>query len=246
MHLDHIVHFVTAPPETMKTEADSAGFKSVLGGKHAQWGTANTLSFLASSYIEWLSLVELSVAEKADHPLTQLLLHDRPSGPGFGTICLRPESIEHVWKKFREKGIATTEVLDASRETPAGDVLRWKMLFVLEEPTDQLPLPFFIEWEQTQVEKYKDLNAEGQLPEHVEKLQVKQLVLATEDPKATARKWSELFDVKAEGNEVILNNTRLHFVSSEGGPCRLQRVDIAGTGTHNTIEIEGGTYTFLP
>lgn len=246
MHLDHIVHFVTASPETMKIKADTAGFKSVLGGKHAQWGTANTLSFLASSYIEWLSLMDVSVAEGADHPLTQLLLHDRPNGPGFGTICLRPKSIEDVWKKFQQKGIATTEVLDASRETPAGDVLRWKMLFVLEEPTDHLPLPFFIEWEQTQEEKYTDLEAADQLPVHVEQLQVKQLILSTNDPNATAKKWAELFDAKVEDNEVVLENTRLQFVNSAGGPGRLQRVDIAGTGTHNTIEIEGGTYTFLP
>ncbi|WP_342526425.1 VOC family protein [Chryseomicrobium sp. FSL W7-1435] len=246
MNLDHIVHFVSESPKEVVEKTNYAGISSVLGGEHVQWGTANTLAFLASSYIEWLSLVNLSVAKDADHPLTKLLLFDLKNGPGFGTICLRPDSIERVYNRFQTQGIQTTEILDASRKTPNGDVLRWKMLFVKENPSEDLPLPFFIEWEQSQQEKYADLEQQKQLPPRVEELRVQELVIATKTPFQTAEKWANLLEVAQQGTQIILSNTRITFVESEQDLCRLQRVDIVGTGKENTVEIEGGIYTLLP
>ena len=245
MQLDHIVHFVSGTPEELVETSNYAGIYGVLGGVHTQWGTANTLAFLASSYIEWLSLVDHSVAKEADHPLTKLFLYDRESGPGLGTICLRPDSIEEVHRRFADMGVATTDVLDASRTTPDGTVLRWKMLFVKEEPSNELPLPFFIEWEQSQQDKYADLEALKQLPPNVEELKVKRLVMGTTHPIETAKKWAHLLGVQSDENKLHLENTTIEFIETKG-PHRLVRVDITGTGKDNTIKIEGGQYTLLP
>lgn len=246
MQLDHIVHYVERTPQAMTEHALTHGFHAVIGGKHAQWGTANALHFLASSYIEWLSLEDEKVAREAQHPLTQLLLHDRQEGPGFLTICLRPDDMEELETKLASKDVETTGVLHASRQTPDGQTLRWKMLFIKEAITDALPLPFFIEWSQTQQEKYADLGAAGQLAANVVYQQLEKVTLHTDHPEETAKYWGKLFDVEVNGHEIVLENTILIFETLQSGKNRVHQIDIKGTGVENTIEMEGATYRLLP
>lgn len=246
MQLDHIVHYVERTPQEMTKHALTQGFHAGMGGKHAQWGTANALHFLSSAYIEWLSLEDEDVAQQADHPLTQLLLHDRPNGPGFLTICLRPDDIEELNSKLNGQGIETTGVLHASRQTPDGQTLQWKMLFIKEEPTDDLPLPFFIEWGQSQEQKYANLANAGQLAANVYYQQVEQVTLHASQPEETAKRWGELFDGQVNGTEIVLENTRLVFQASNQAKKRLHQIDIKGTGVENTIEMEGAVYRLLP
>lgn len=246
MQLDHIVHYVERTPQQMTEHALTQGFHAVMGGKHAQWGTANALHFLASSYIEWLSLEDETVARNAEHPLTQLLLHDRPAGPGFLTICLRPDDMEELNSQLNRQGIETTGVLHASRQTPDGQTLRWKMLFIKEDITNELPLPFFIEWGQSQEDKYADLANAGQIAANVFYQQVETLTLHTAHPEETAKRWGELFGGEVRGHELVLENTRLVFEASTHEKKRLHQIDIKGTGVENTIEMEGALYRLLP
>lgn len=246
MNLDHIVHFVAVTPEQMVLEARDNGFHAVVGGRHSQWGTANALHFSSSSYIEWLSLEYRDIAQQADHPLTKLLLHDEQFGPGFGTICLRTEAIEKLNKQLNHQGVETTGVLNASRKTPDGQELKWKMLFVKEPISEQVPFPFFIEWQQTQQEKYKDLKKQGQLLNNVEQQTVQTLWIESENPEHTAMKWEQLLGIPRQHTALHLDNTIIQFTATTSKKQRLYQIDIKGTGVENTIEMEGARYKFLP
>lgn len=246
MKLDHIVHAIQVTPEDMTKLANSHGFHAVKGGQHEKWGTANALHFLSSSYIEWLAVEDEEIASQADHPLTELLVHDLETGPGFLTVCLRTDDIESLNTRLTSKGFETTGVLDASRKTPEGQLLKWKMLFIKEEVSNNLPMPFFIEWEQSQEEKYANLSREGQLSANVQFLELSVVQFGVNEPEKTITTWADLLDASVEGHAIQLENTRLEFVSNTSSDERLQQIDIKGTGVDNTIEIEGALYRFLP
>ena len=51
-------------------------------------------------------------------------------------------------RKLKIKDFRTSGVLDAERRTADGQLRKWKMLFVDQPVLNELPYPFFIEWEE--------------------------------------------------------------------------------------------------
>lgn len=230
MFLDHIVHFTKSEPVKAVEAWGSYGFHAAVGGQHVQWGTQNALLYMKDCYIEWLSLADRSVAERADHPLTKLLLHD---GEGFGTICFRTDDIASLDKRLREEGFETTGVLDAERKTGTGETIRWKMLFIEQEVTDALPNPFFIEWQQSDRERYEALRQRDAIRSDNEKLRVEVCVFGVQDVPASERLFRKILQGKLEAA-----NCRFEFRETASNKERLEEVRLAG-GTKRIVFEEG-------
>lgn len=226
MKLDHLVYFTTEDPEVTLSEQIKSGRNAIIGGSHKDWGTQNVLLYTQNGYIEWLSVEDIEVASKSDHPLTKLLLHDRPRGNAWGTLCLSVKGIESYRTKIKEKGFEVSEILSAQRKTPEGKTLRWKMLFVYKDSIEELPYPFFIEWEESEEERNQRLAARGAFEASNRNTRIKECNLATANPAEEAKEWGRLLDrMVIEGNQLILPNIRFEFVAvPENGHSRLNAV----------------------
>ena len=235
MELDHVVHFIRQNPQEAVVQWKQKKFHAAVGGRHVNWGTHNALLYLENCYIEWLAVEKGDIASQADHPLTRLLLHDQI---GFGTICLRTENIKDVYTDLKSRGIKTTGVLDAERRTEAGRLIKWKMLFIEEQVSASLPSPFFIEWQETVAQRYKNLRDAGAIQELNETLSIDRCVFGVWNPEETADAWRKIL-----GGSLELPNCRIEFRKTEQPQERLEEVYFADG--ENKVEYEQGQY-WLP
>ncbi|MBT2570554.1 VOC family protein [Planococcus sp. ISL-110] len=235
MELDHIVHFVHENPQETTAYWRERGFHAAVGGQHISWGTHNALLYLKDCYIEWLAVEKEEVACHADHPLTRQLLHDQA---GFGTVCLRTKNIKGLNDDLRNRGINTSGVLDAERRTEAGQLIKWRMLFIEEAVSARLPYPFFIEWQKTDQERYKKLRDNGIVQASNEKMAIDRCVFGVWNPKEAASKWQTIL-----GGSLELDNCRLEFRKTDHPMERLEEVHFAEG--EDKVEFEQGQY-WLP
>ncbi|WP_203248194.1 VOC family protein [Sporosarcina beigongshangi] len=223
MKLDHVVYFTSRTPDEWVAEQQHA----VVGGRHEQWGTHNALMYVKNAYIEWLAVERPDIAGTVDHPLTRLLLHDLKDGEGWGTICLSIDGIEQFKDEIENKGFRTSGVLNAERRTATGQLRKWKMLFVDQPVSNELPYPFFIEWEDAEDIRFAKLREEGTISAANEQLEIKECVFSVEDPLRETAEWAILLSQKVgDANDIALSNVVLKFVEHEGGMDRLTDVVI--------------------
>lgn len=226
MKLDHVVYFSNRTPDEWVVEQEHA----VVGGRHEQWGTHNALLYMKNAYIEWLSVERQEVAEQVDHPLTRLLLHDLKGGEGWGTICLSVDDIEQFNEEINNKGFSTSGVLSAERRTASGQLRKWKMLFVDQPVSNELPYPFFIEWEDTEEVRLAKLHEDGTISEVNEQLEITECVFSVEDPLRETAEWAILLSKKVgDADDIALPNVLLKFVEHKGDKDRLTDVVVGQT-----------------
>lgn len=223
MKLDHVVYFTDRTPDEWVAEQQCA----VVGGVHEQWGTHNALLYVKNAYIEWLSVERLDIAEHVDHPLTRLLLHDLKDGEGWGTICLAIDDIEQFNEEITNKGFSTSGVLSAERRTASGQLRKWKMLFVDQPVSNELPYPFFIEWEDAEDIRFAKLREDGTISAANEQREITECVFSVKDPLRETAKWAFLLSQKVgDADDITLSNVLLKFVEHEGDKDRLTDVVI--------------------
>lgn len=235
MYLDHVVHFIGQKPEQAMKYWRSLKFPAAAGGRHEKWGTFNALLYLKDCYIEWLAVEKAEVAASAGHPLTQQLLYNKK---GFGTICLRTDSIAALNARLLREGFATSSVLDAERRTADGSLLKWKMLFIEEKVSDQLPSPFFIEWQEDDATRYGNLRESGAIQLPTEELAIERCVFGVHDIEASEEKWKKLL-----GGGLRLPNCQFEFRQTDRQKERLEEVHFQGGS--QKVEFENGVY-FMP
>lgn len=232
MKLDHVVYFTHSTPEETVIAQKKSGRHAVVGGRHEQWGTRNALLYARNAYVEWLSVEKSDIAQNADHPLTTLLLHDLTEGDGWGTLCISVENIEEFNREIQQKNFITSDVIAAERKTPHGGVRKWKMLFINQSVSDQLPFPFFIEWAEAEDLRFDTLRKEGIILPSNEALDIKECVFHVNDPLKERSAWARLLSQEiSDSNEIVLPNVRLRFMAREGnGSERLVEVVVEGLG----------------
>ena len=223
IELDHVVYFSKkSPKENVQKHKGTS-----IGGRHKNWGTVNALTYTKNSYIEYLSVENLDVAKKVNHPLTKLLLHDLESGEGWGSICFRTENISKLNDRLCSEGWITSGVLDAERETSSGFIRKWKMLFIEQEVSDELPYPFFIEWEESFQERMQSLREDGSIQEEYEKNVISSCVLEVKHLRQRLLEWSKLLNITAVEKSLELPNTNLIFQELTGEKERLVDVIVS-------------------
>ncbi|MDW0110099.1 VOC family protein [Sporosarcina aquimarina] len=209
MKLDHVVYFTKRTPEKIAAQYEGA----FVGGRHEKWGTYNALKYVRNAYIEWLAIENNDLAESSSHPLVTQLRQDLAAyGDGWGTLCFSTEDIGELDERLKLAGIETSGVIDASRKTSSGALKKWKMLFIEEQNNNDLPCPFFIEWEEDEISRRETLRKDGSITEQSEAECIQECVLVTENLKETVAKWSTILNVEVEdSNSLLLNGVRFRF-----------------------------------
>ena len=110
-------------------------------------------------------------------------------------------------------GYETSGVLQSERKTKDGNIRRWKMLFVEQELSSKLPLPFFIEWEEKEEERFLGLRKDGTITPDNEKLAITECHFSVSVPEEEVAKWATLLSVEiSDKNKIKLPNTMLKFM----------------------------------
>ncbi len=228
MKLDHVVYFTEKAPEEVVLEQQRNGNVAVVGGRHEKWGTQNALMYLNNAYIEWLSVEKREIAEQARHPLVDLLFYDLKDGEGWGTLCLSVDHIGKFEEQVKQQGFHTSGILEAQRRTAEGKLRKWKMLFIEQPISDELPYPFFIEWEEAEEARFSLLREEGSLPLANEKTSITNCIIHSKEPQKAAKDWASLlgWTIDRDGS-ITLPNVVLRFKAHTGEKERLTDVVIA-------------------
>lgn len=228
LKLDHVVYFTTESPDQTVTAQKQLGYHAVIGGHHLNWGTQNALLYTKNAYVEWLSVEDKNIAQSAHHPLTSLLLHDLKSGDGWGTICISVDDIKKFDSDIKRKGFNSSGIIEGSRKTPEGKIKKWKMLFIDQPDLNQLPYPFFIEWEERENIRFENLkNSKAILAEN-ERLQIRECLFSVNDISQKINLWAKVLSLQVlETNSIRLPNAVLKFLpKSLNGKERLCEVII--------------------
>ncbi|MGD6796229.1 VOC family protein [Metabacillus indicus] len=203
--LDHLVHFTDRHPLEAAEFFKKQGLTAVMGGRHEKWGSHNSLCYFSDlAYLEFLSIEDRKKANGSDNPLIHRLLKQRAEG--LGQIALRSDNLQHVKAELEEKGLETGEILEAGRKREDGSLLEWKMLFI-EQSDDEAPLPFFIEWKQSEDERKHDLFRSGALSSENTGVSVAKVHYIVRDLNAAVLKWRKYFDLP-RGEEAVYDEWR--------------------------------------
>jgi hypothetical protein len=121
----------------------ATGVDPVPGGRHAV-GTANALVPVTVLGRPTGSYLELIGPETSQTTLTEDFFGLATSGaPRVAAFAIRG-SLEEWSARYRARGRDPWQIKDLSRQTPAGDLLRWR--FVPPAPVPVDPVPFVIDW----------------------------------------------------------------------------------------------------
>lgn len=192
--LDHVVHFLHRSPAEATEQFRQNGYHAIAGGRHAMWGTWNSLSYFGLSYVEFLAVELADIARQSDNPLIRQLGEEHSRGEGFGQIALRTHEMDDWAQKLRQKGLQVTGPVAGSRTRDDGTVIRWRMLFLKDPLGSQLP-PFLIEWQESDAERIDDLTKRGMIAPHPNGARAIQSVCyAVADLDEAANQWKRWFD----------------------------------------------------
>ncbi|GIP41259.1 hypothetical protein J31TS4_45390 [Paenibacillus sp. J31TS4] len=264
---DHLVHIVWRPEETAE-QLRGIGLAVRPGGEHERWGTYNELSYFGLSYLELLGVRHPALAAKTrDNDLVRQTVDELPSGEKFARLALRTDRIEEEAERFRSQRLRVTGPFPGSRRRADGSLLAWSMLFLEWPDGHGPPLPFVIQWGESDEERLGRLNREAEQAPHLAgELKLTQVAFAVRDAGETAEEWARLFglqagvpaadpSLRAHCRTLALPGGELLFCSPAGtgqvadalnrhgeGPFLVR---LAGAGEKSRHEVSGGIYEFI-
>jgi hypothetical protein len=268
LSFDHLVWFLQKP-ESAIPALDLIGIHTVNGGRHESWGTYNTLTYFGLSYIEYLGINNLSVANQKDHNvlITQIVKQlSEANGEGPARIAIRTDRIEKLADKLSEAGFTVHGPIPGKRVRTDGEVINWSLLF-LENTGNELALPFFIQWEKSDEDRLADLEAQKWVDNHpLGNLKLESVGFAVKNFEDTVAIWYKLLNQESS-KEVIskelnarcrkfdLNGVKLEFYSplgegliqkvlSEKGETPFQ-LTVSGTNSQRSlVKLLNGYWSF--
>ncbi|WHX98172.1 VOC family protein [Neobacillus sp. DY30] len=243
---DHLVWF-NHNPENAIHSLSGQGIHVVQGGRHESWGTYNTLSYFGLSYIEFLGIEKIEIAEqhKENRLITQIVQQlNKENREGPAKIAIRTNQINELAIKLKQDGFTVYGPLPGQRVTAAGEVIGWSLLFIEDHP-NQLSLPFFIQWEKSDKQRLAAFEEQGMLGRHSgTNSQFKSVGFVVRDLDETIRTWGKL-----------LNLTPCKEFWDEALHARCQTLELPGTdlmfctplgeGTTEKVLHERGETPFL-
>jgi catechol 2,3-dioxygenase-like lactoylglutathione lyase family enzyme len=138
LRIDHVVYAVRDLDDAAVWFRTEFGLDSVVGGRHAGWGTANRIVPLGEQYLELIGVVD--EAEAAATDFGRSMLERTQAGDGWYTIAVASDDVVMVGERL---GL---EVDAGSRERPDGGVVRWRMAGLMD-PRREEWMPFFLTWD---------------------------------------------------------------------------------------------------
>jgi hypothetical protein len=220
LSFDHLVWFKHKPENAIQPLSEN-GIHVVQGGRHESWGTYNTLSYFDLSYIEFLGIEQVSIAEQHDENrlITQIvkqLFKENREGPA--KIAIRTDQINELAIKLREESFIVHGPLPGQRVTASGEVIKWNLLFIEDQP-NELSLPFFIQWEKSDEERMAAFKEQGILGRHAsENSKFESVGFVVRNLEETISTWGKLF-----------NLTPSEEFREEGLQARCRKLELPGT-----------------
>ncbi|MGY3714482.1 VOC family protein [Sutcliffiella cohnii] len=249
IQFDHIVHYCSSPERVMDQFIDN-GLKAVEGGVHANWGTYNCLCFFNNlSYIEWIGINDVQQSKETENPLIKQLKQE-----GFVQLAFRTENMNLLAKNLKEKGYQLLGPLPGSRKKNDGSELKWSMLFIVDDHHNSLPYPFFIQREESflqRKETLKNIINEGE---------ISYININGPDVYELATTWAKLFGLQEplrkssnKGNSVSyhlsFNNCTINFFPAAKSHTQIHECGINVNNGLATIGcsliLENGHYSFI-
>ena len=137
MEIDHVLVATRDLAKGARELETRQRLRSVAGGRHPGWGTANRIVPLGSAYLELVAVVDPAEARQSAFGRW---VADSATGLAepFGW-AVRVHDLDAAAERH---GLA---VVEGSRVTPVGATLRWRTAG-LERAIAEPSLPFFIEW----------------------------------------------------------------------------------------------------
>jgi hypothetical protein len=137
VELDHVLIAVTDLEAAARDFEARHGLASVDGGRHRDFGTANRIIPLGSTYLELVAVVDPGAAAASSFGWWV----DRGATDDGRLIgwAARTSALDEV------AGRLELPIRSGSRVTPAGTELRWRSAGI-DEAIAEPCLPFFIEW----------------------------------------------------------------------------------------------------
>jgi Glyoxalase-like domain len=136
LEVDHVLIAVGNLDEAAERFERDFGLKSIDGGTHRGWGTANRIVPLGREYLELIGVVDPD--EALGHPFGRWMLERVADGDHLLRCCLRPHDFEETAARIGQQPVP------GSRDTPEGEGLHWRLVGL--EAAISENLPFFIEW----------------------------------------------------------------------------------------------------
>ena len=139
MELDHVLIAVTDLEAAARDFESRHGLASVDGGRHRDFGTANRIIPLGTTYLELVAVVDQAAAAASSFGWWV----DRGATDEGRLIgwAVRTSALDEI------AGRLELPIRSGSRLTPAGTELRWRSAGI-DEASAEPCLPFFIEWEE--------------------------------------------------------------------------------------------------
>ncbi len=140
--LDHVIYAGRDLDELVAAFAALTGVTPARGGRHPGLGTHNALASLGDDV--YFELLAVDPEQKASLAGTLGGRIDALPAPRLFAYMLRCRDLERRQRVLERHGIAS-DLFDASRDTPDGRTLRWRLLVPHDNPFGDF-VPKFIDW----------------------------------------------------------------------------------------------------
>lgn len=141
--LDHFMYAGADLDAQMREFESLSGLPVERGGSHPGLGTRNALAALGADV--YLELIAPDPTQPAAGTLAERFRTFRQ--PRIFAYMIRARNLEGLQGLLAKAGIES-DLVDASRDTPAGTTLRWRLLLPRANPFGE-QLPKFIDWVDT-------------------------------------------------------------------------------------------------
>jgi catechol 2,3-dioxygenase-like lactoylglutathione lyase family enzyme len=186
--IDHVMICVPDLQQSIDTYT-RLGFNVSPGGVHPGQGTHNAIAFHEEDYLELLSVRDRD-EYLAGHPGGGLL-EFLAQGGGFRYIAVQSDNLVADVAQMRQRGVDVSDPSEGARQTPTGQVLRWKAATL--GPRHPLPI-FFIE-HLTPLSERRQAAQAGTHPNGV--LRADRVYIAVADVAAAAQTYSHVLGMPA-------------------------------------------------
>ncbi|WP_054941151.1 VOC family protein [Paenibacillus ihuae] len=201
---DHLVHYVNDLDQPVQSFGEQ-GLVAFRGGSHKDWGTYNALSYFGLTYLEFLGIENLELAQATEH---NVVVRDAvtvlPEHEVLSRVVLRTDDIEGVETSLKAAGLSLSPIIDGRRLDNKGRLIEWRMM-TIDGDFQGLVYPFIIQWNGTDEERLERLTASGIIQAHpAGNAEIVSAVFRVLDPAAAAKHWGELFGLPVTESGVNL------------------------------------------
>lgn len=193
---DHVVHY-TKNASKAAEEMKEWGFHAIEGGHHPNWGTGNSLCYFDLSYIEFLEIQDDALAQQVtDNRLIQRVVEDAQIGEGLSQVALRTDNMRAAALDLKEKGLRIKDPIPGKRTRKDGSLIKWQLLFPETDDGQGPPLPFIIQWNESDDSRRADLKQQQAIRPHTTGKDLACVGFAVNNLEQRSAQWCEWFDLK--------------------------------------------------